>query len=110
MIDPTIVSDGLSSEELSRVTCGKHELYCVDQVRSWCAGKLGFSSLEEFDKSVVFEVHGIPITWRGLIHWPAYEFLRKQIRMPADLLSLVAVRTLTSSWGIWKHRTIECTM
>ena len=101
VIDPTIVSDGLTTEELSQAACDKHNLYAGEQVRSWCAERLGMSR-EEFGRKIEFLAVGVPISWRGLIHWTSYEFLHKQLRMPANLLSLVAIRTLTSSWGMWK--------
>jgi len=109
VIDPTIVSDALSTEQLSSAACQKHDLYNCDQVRDWCAEKLGFKDGEELLRKKEFLVEGVPITWRGLIHWPAYEFLRQQIGMPIDLLSIIAVRTLTGSWSIWSTRTNDCT-
>ena len=109
VIDPTIVSDALSTEQLSRAACDKHELYNCDQVRDWCAEKLGLKDGEELLRKKEFQVHGVPISWRGLIHSQAYDFLRKQLGMPIDLLSIVAVRTLTGSWSIWNTRANNCT-
>ncbi len=97
VVDPTIVADaGVGENHLEKAKVEKERKYDRPWVRSWIETECSLAP-----SSGCFEVIGLPVSWRGIVHPRAWAEVRSKLNLHPRTVNWFLARVLVGGWKTW---------